>query len=899
MKTLKQIPKLFLLLGKSDTYVSMPTGSGKSLCFHLPGAMQENKVTIIFEPLLSLMKNQLDYLRSLRIPAETINSTITSSDRNRIIGDLKAKQTNTKFLYITPEQAATQQFLDLMATMVKYKKIAFVAVDEAHCVSQWGHDFRKDYLKLGKLRKLYPEIPWIALTATAPKKVKEDVIKNLGFKNPVCFQISCFRSNLYYDVAFKNLLNDDFIELKAYIEKCLAYDKNQENLKSSEKPCGIIYCRKKDTTESVAKSLRKLGLGCAAYHSGLKKYEKEQVQNDWMNGKVPVIAATVSFGMGIDKGPVRFVIHWDVSQSISEWYQESGRAGRDGKHSFCRVYYDRDEVRSIMYLLNRDAQMSKDKNSEQFEIANQTVKEFKMIVEHCEATRCRHRLFTNFFGDEPPKCDRMCDVCKSKKQSDKNLEKFQKLASQGNLGSYRKMPDQDPEDLYEGGKCNNVNKGSFENHEDSGDSSGGFARASDVYKKEQRSLIDKQFALRKAQAAEAMEQQPSAQISRVRAAMSTEKKVLGLKMTARETSLTNIIDCLKQNKEKCDKLDPPQRPTNHLTYKDLEDIAKEIEYECFNTCKAVSIYRRNVGMAMIGIKKLEDLHPDLQSHVPGKRQAFGGDHKTVINDLKERYGSDVVNELEAEKNKKTERVKKNKLQASGRDGMSQMKINSFFSKNPNKSPDSSSDTTVEYDATVAIKKEESNSSDDLELAKLELIKENLKKELEEAAAAEEAEMSKSVVKIEPEPEKMCIDDEDEEEEVGQLVIDEGSIDKGDGFAIEPTSLKRKLEPIQNEVDKRVKPFEHPAPTASFKSASTVHAKNVISEFVIKELNPFYKSNKIQSDRPKELFKLMARSLTHHFFKKFPKKPPHRAVIKEYIGKIFYKKGTVQSEADFK
>lgn len=173
-------------------------------------------------------------------------------------------------------------------------------------------------MKLGRLRKEYPDIPWIALTATAPKIVKEELIENLALKGPpACFQISCFRSNLYYDIAFKSLLSDDFLELKAYIEQCLKFDQNAEDLKPNEKPCGIVYCRKKDTTESVAKSLRKLGLSCAAYHSGLKKHEKEQVQNDWMNGKVPVIAATVSFGMGIDKGPVRFVIHWDVSQSIS------------------------------------------------------------------------------------------------------------------------------------------------------------------------------------------------------------------------------------------------------------------------------------------------------------------------------------------------------------------------------------------------------------------------------------------------------------------------------------------------------------------------------------------------------------------------------------------------------
>jgi ATP-dependent DNA helicase Q5 len=269
----------------------MPTGSGKSLCFHLPGAMQENQITIVFEPLLSLMKNQLDFLRSLKIPAETINSDTRTSDRSRIIGDLKAKKTTTKFLYITPEQAVTSFFEELMESLVKFNKVAYIAVDEAHCVSQWGHDFRKAYMKLGRLRQKYPGIPWIALTATAPLKVKEDLMKNLALSGPAkCFQTSCFRPNLYYDVAFKNLLNEDFIELKQYVDRCLKT--SETDLSPSEKPCGIIYCRKKDTTESVAKSLRKLGMEAAAFHSGMKDREKEQVQNDWMNGKLSVIVAT-------------------------------------------------------------------------------------------------------------------------------------------------------------------------------------------------------------------------------------------------------------------------------------------------------------------------------------------------------------------------------------------------------------------------------------------------------------------------------------------------------------------------------------------------------------------------------------------------------------------------------
>lgn len=239
----------------------MPTGSGKSLCYLLPGVLQENKVTIVISPLIALMKNQLDYLKSRKIRAESLNSTQGNKERDAILGDLKAIKTETKFLYITPEQAATHTFQDLLQTMVRFKKIALFAVDEAHCVSSWGHDFRKDYLKLGDLRKKYPSMQWIALTATAPELVRNDVLANLSFHEPKIFQVSCFRNNLYYDIVYKSTMQNEFPELKEYIEKCLS-ENERDDLKGSEKACGIIYCRKKDTTEFVANALRKQGVNC-------------------------------------------------------------------------------------------------------------------------------------------------------------------------------------------------------------------------------------------------------------------------------------------------------------------------------------------------------------------------------------------------------------------------------------------------------------------------------------------------------------------------------------------------------------------------------------------------------------------------------------------------------------
>ena len=243
-----------------------------------------------------------------------------SKDRARVITDLKSIKPTTRFLYITPEQAATDSFKEILSNLFKYDKISYFAVDEAHCVSQWGHDFRPDYLKLGKLRAEYPTIPWIALTATASKYVVKDIVKNLMLKQPLAmFKTPCFRKNLYYDVVYKNSLKDDYIHLKEYVLTCLGH--SALDLPDKKKPCGIIYCRTRDSVERVAKGLTKQGIKAMAYHAGLKPSERLQVQEDWMDGAYPVICATISFGMGIDKGSVRFVAHWDVPQSVAGYYQ--------------------------------------------------------------------------------------------------------------------------------------------------------------------------------------------------------------------------------------------------------------------------------------------------------------------------------------------------------------------------------------------------------------------------------------------------------------------------------------------------------------------------------------------------------------------------------------------------
>lgn len=454
------------------------------------------------------------------------------------------------------------------------------------------------------------------------------------------------------------------------------------------------------------------------------------------------------------------------------------------------------------------------------------------------------------------------------------------------------MPDSDPVDLYEGGRWDSSRNGSFENHDDSEGSSSGFRKASDLIST--RSIIEKQFALRKANAAAAIEMQPSAAITKVKAALSTETKVAGLTLKTRETNLIHIADCLKLNMENSAKLDPPERPDHNLAYKDLEDISKEIEYESFSSCIAISIYRRKIGIALLDIRKSQGLYPSLKTHVPLKRQAFGGDLKTIILDAKKRFGEDVVNELEIEKSQTTsKRVKKSRFEPTGRDGLNQTRINSYFSTNLKQSPNDSSTTSVE-DEDVKLERVESGSSNDSELAKLQEFKKSLEKELDETAVEElSREVKQDLNSIPFEYEK-----ENDDFEGNQLVIDESPrVDKEDGFPIGPT--KRKLastvpDLTKDHDNKRLKPNEKAAAPKSSKK----DVKATVSKMVIAELDIFYKSKKFLSNDPKSLFKAMARFVTHHFFDSNPNHAPLKNDVKRYVQSIFKTKGFVEKVEDF-
>ena len=368
------------LLAGRDVLGVMPTGAGKSVCYQIPAALSPG-MTLVISPLISLMRDQVDALNDLGMPAAFINTTQTPDEQAMVFAQAAAGQ--IKLLYVAPERLETGRFRDFAART----PISLIAVDEAHCVSQWGQDFRSSYLGIGDFIAGLPQRPPVgAFTATATERVRRDIVGLLGLRNPAVTVTGFDRPNLYFDVVK--------LETKykaAWVARYVA-DHPDES--------GIVYCATRKTTEALADTLNQMGHPAVAYHGGMSPDAREVAQRDFITDKVPVVVATNAFGMGIDKSNVRYVIHHNLPESIEAYYQEAGRAGRDGEPSRCTLLWNESDIVTRRRLLDNDYENERLTPEEQ-EIVRQSKRRLlDGMVGYCRTTDCLHRYMTRYFGQE-------------------------------------------------------------------------------------------------------------------------------------------------------------------------------------------------------------------------------------------------------------------------------------------------------------------------------------------------------------------------------------------------------------------------------------------------------------------------------------------------------------------
>jgi ATP-dependent DNA helicase RecQ len=371
------------VLDKKNTFVIMPTGGGKSLCYQLPALMSEG-TAIVVSPLIALMKNQVDAIRSFSDKdgvAHFLNSSLTRNEALQVRTDIK--EGRTKILYVAPESLTKKENVEFLTDI----KISFFAIDEAHCISEWGHDFRPEYRRLRTIFNEIQRVPVIALTATATGKVQEDILKNLDIPDAVVYKDSFNRANLFYEIRPKKDVGREIIRF----------------IRQHDGRSGIIYCLSRKKVEEMAQMLTVNGIKALPYHAGMDAHQRASHQDQFLMEDVDVIVATIAFGMGIDKPDVRFVIHHDIPKSLESYYQETGRAGRDGGEGKCLAFYSYKDIEKLEKFLQG-------KPVAEQEIGKQLLAD---TVSFAETSMCRRKFLLHYFGEEydDSKCGNMCDNC--------------------------------------------------------------------------------------------------------------------------------------------------------------------------------------------------------------------------------------------------------------------------------------------------------------------------------------------------------------------------------------------------------------------------------------------------------------------------------------------------------
>jgi ATP-dependent DNA helicase RecQ len=367
------------LIRGEDAFVLMPTGGGKSLCYQIP-ALHRKGVGIVVSPLISLMKDQVDALLACGVRAAFYNSSLKSEEARQVLAQLHREELD--LLYVAPERLMSDGFVERLREI----PIALFAIDEAHCISQWGHDFRPEYSKLGQLRKLFPDIPLIALTATAEPHTRKDILERLGLTPSQCHVSGFDRPNIRYTV----------------LEKHKPVAQLANFLQGRREEAGIVYCLSRKRVEKVTEQLREAGFSAASYHAGLPAMQRQRVQEDFLKDDVQIIVATVAFGMGIDKSNIRYVVHYDIPKNLESYYQETGRAGRDGLAAEALLLFGYGDIALARGLIE---------NSDNAEQKRIELHKLNTMVGFAEALSCRRQVLLGYFGDRLEQDCGNCDIC--------------------------------------------------------------------------------------------------------------------------------------------------------------------------------------------------------------------------------------------------------------------------------------------------------------------------------------------------------------------------------------------------------------------------------------------------------------------------------------------------------